>query len=77
MSDDSSQEEKQNFLRENILDQGYDTGMFVDFLINKKGEGGADVGNWSMSDLHIQMNCKYLYYLIFTVSFDILENLFQ
>jgi len=53
MSDDSSQEEKQNFLRENILDQGYDTGMFVDFLINKKGEGGADVGNWSMSDLQI------------------------
>ena len=53
MSDDSSQEEKQNFLRENILEQGYDTGMFVDFLINKKGEGGADVGNWSMSDLQI------------------------
>ncbi len=51
MSDDSSQEEKQNFLRENILEKGYDTGMFVDFLINKKGEGGADVGNWSMSDL--------------------------
>ena len=53
MSDDSSQEEKQNFLRENILEQGYDTGMFVDFLISKKGEGGADVGNWSMSDLQI------------------------
>ena len=51
MSDDSSQEEKQNFLRENILEKGYDTNMFVEFLINKKGEGGADVGNWSMSDL--------------------------
>ena len=53
MSDDSSQEEKQNFLRENILEKGYDTGMFVDFLIGKKGEDGADVGNWSMRDLQL------------------------
>ena len=53
MTDDSSQEEKQNFLRENILDKGYDVNMFVDFLIDKKGEGGADVGNWSMNDLQI------------------------
>ena len=53
MSDDSSQEEKQNFLRENILDKGYDTNMFVDFLIGKKGEDGADVGNWSMNDLQL------------------------
>ena len=53
MSDDSSQEEKQNFLRENILDKGYDTNMFVDFLMGKKGEEGADIGNWSMNDLKI------------------------
>ena len=53
MSDDSSQEEKQNFLRENILDKGYDTNMFVDFLMEKKGEGGANVENWTMSDLQI------------------------
>ena len=53
MTDDSSQEQKQNFLRENILDKGYDTNMFVDFLIGKKGEDGADVGNWSMNDLKI------------------------
>ena len=53
MTDDSSQEEKQNFLRENILDKGYDTNMFVDFLMDKKGEGGADVGNWTMSDLQL------------------------
>ena len=53
MSDDSTQEEKQNFLRENILDKGYDTNMFVEFLMDKKGEGGADVGNWTMSDLQI------------------------
>ena len=53
MTDDSSQEEKQNFLRENILEKGYDTNMFVEFLMDKKGEDGADVGNWSMNDLKI------------------------
>ena len=53
MNDDSSEEEKQNFLRENILERGYDPNIFVDFLIGKKGEDGADVGNWSMRDLQI------------------------
>ena len=53
MSDDSSQEEKQNYLRENILEKGYDANMFVDFLMDKKGEGGANVENWTMSDLQI------------------------
>ena len=51
---DSSQEEKQNFLRTNILEKGYDVNSFVDFLIDKKGEGGADVGNWTMSDLKVK-----------------------
>jgi sorting nexin-7/30/sorting nexin-8 len=53
MVDNSSQEEKQNFLRENILEKGYDTNMFVEFLMDKKGEGGADVSNWSLSDLQL------------------------
>ena len=44
-------EEKQNFLREKILDKGYDTNQFVQFLTEKKGEDGADVSNWSMEDL--------------------------
>ena len=48
MSD--STEEKQNFLREKILEKGYDTNQFVQFLINKKGENGADVSVWTMSD---------------------------
>ena len=51
MSD--STEEKQNFLREKILEKGYDTNQFVQFLINKKGENGADVSVWTMSDLKI------------------------
>ena len=53
MSADATIEEKQNFLREKILDRGYDTNQFVQFLIDKKGEGGADVVLWSMHDLQI------------------------
>ena len=48
---DNNQEEKQNYLRENILDKGYDTNEFVDFLKSKKGEEGADVANWTMENL--------------------------
>ena len=50
MSDDS-QAEKQLFLRENILDKGYDTEKFVEFLTSKKGEEGANIENWTMEDL--------------------------
>ena len=50
---DSSQEEKQNFLRETILEKGYDVNEFVQFLIDKKGEDGADVAVWTMDDLKI------------------------
>ena len=53
MSDDATIEEKQNFLRENILDKNYDVNQFIEFLIDKKGEGGADVSVWSMKDLQI------------------------
>ena len=48
-----TQEEKQNFLRETILEKGYDTNQFVQFLIDKKGENGADVAVWTMPDLKI------------------------
>ena len=51
--EDNSQEAKQTFLRENILEKGYDVNIFVDFLISKKGEEGADVCSWSMNDLQI------------------------
>ena len=51
-----STEEKQNFLREKILDKGYDTNQFVQFLTSKKGEEGADVANWTMEDLITVVN---------------------
>ena len=53
MTDDATIEEKQGFLRETILDKGYDVNQFIQFLTDKKGEEGADVSNWSMHDLQI------------------------
>ena len=49
-------EEKQNFLREKILEKGYDTNEFVQFLTDKKGPDGADVSNWVMDDLILVVN---------------------
>ena len=49
--EDSNQEEKQNYLRENILNRGYDANIFINFLKTKKGEQGADISNWSLPDL--------------------------
>ena len=51
MTDDATIEEKQGFLRETILEKGYDVNQFIKFLTDKKGEEGADVSNWSMHDL--------------------------
>ena len=51
MTDDATIEEKQGFLRETILNKGYDVNQFIQFLTDKKGEEGADVSNWSMHDL--------------------------
>ena len=48
---DKETQEKQNYLRVNIMDAGYDANAFVEFLMGKKGEAGADVGNWSLHDL--------------------------
>ena len=49
-------EEKQNFLRNNILDKGYDANVFVEFLIDKKGPDGADISNWELNDLENVVN---------------------
>ena len=49
--EDNTAEEKQNSLRVNILDKGYDTNKFIEFLKSKKGEDGADITNWTMEDL--------------------------
>ena len=43
--------EKQTFLRENILEKGYDPEDFMKHLQNKKGEVGLDLASWSMEEL--------------------------
>ena len=43
--------QKQIFLRENVLDKGFNTDDFMNFLQSKKGESGLDLNNWSMGEL--------------------------
>ena len=38
-------------MRQNFSDKGYDGNEFINFLIEKRGEDGADVSNWSFPDL--------------------------
>ena len=44
-------ETKQNYLRQSILDKGYNADEFMSFLKIKKGDKGLDLGNWSMEEL--------------------------
>ena len=49
--EDNTEEEKQNYLRENILEKGYDAEDFVSYLTIKKGEDGVNLNNWSLEEL--------------------------
>lgn len=44
-------EKKQKYLRENVLEKGYDPDKFMEFLTMKKGEQGINLGNWSLEEL--------------------------
>lgn len=48
---EDSIEEKQQFLRTEILEQGYDPNEFLSFLVSVKGENGADLSIWSVQEL--------------------------
>ena len=50
--EEKDQEQKQKYLRQNILDKGYDANDFIAFLESKKGEGASDISNWSKIDLY-------------------------
>ena len=50
--EEKDQEEKQKYLRQNILDKGCDANDFIAFLESKKGEGASDISNWSKIDLY-------------------------
>jgi hypothetical protein len=44
-------EHKQNFLKVNILDAGYDVDEFVALLHSIKGDQAADVDLWTFDEL--------------------------
>lgn len=46
---------KQTYLREEILEQDYDTEEFLEYLIKIKGENAADLNLWTLSELKIVM----------------------
>ena len=49
-------EDKQQFLRSQIMDRGYSTEEFTNFLGNIRGEEGLDLNNWSLADLQEVVN---------------------
>ena len=48
---EDEQEIKQSYLRKEILEKNYDTQLFLDFLITKKGEKASDINNWTIEEL--------------------------
>ena len=44
-------EDKQSFLRAEILDQGYDGDQFFEFMTQQKGEDNVNIENWSLAEL--------------------------
>ena len=43
--------EKQNLIREEIINKGYDSIQFIEYLIQCKGPGGENINSWSVQDL--------------------------
>ena len=44
-------EEKKAYLRQQILEKGYDKDDFLLFLMTKKGQEGLDIDNWEVCEL--------------------------
>ena len=44
-------EQKQNYLRTEIIEQGYDPDKFSAFITGEKGDIGLDLNNWNFEDL--------------------------
>jgi hypothetical protein len=49
-------EDKQNYLRTEILEKDYDTDEFLQFLVSKKGEDAADLDLWTFDELKQAVN---------------------
>ena len=54
--EEDSLEQKQQYLRENILEKGYDPNKFSEFLTMKMGETGTDLANWPLNELYEATN---------------------
>lgn len=52
-------EQKQDYLRNEILEPGYDPNEFLSFLIAEEGTKGSDLELWSMSELQAVIRFKY------------------
>ena len=50
---DEDIEKKQEFLRKNILEKGYDANNFIDYITNIKGEEGKNIEHWKYDSLVI------------------------
>ena len=48
---DSSQEEKQGYIQENLINKGYDSFLFSQFLCKKSGKSEFDLNNFSMGEI--------------------------
>lgn len=46
-------EEKQNYLRYNIIDKGFDPDEFTCYLSQRKGEDNVNIEIWDFADLKI------------------------
>ncbi len=51
-----TEEEKQIYLRENILEKGYNAEEFINFLTTKNGDEEVNITNWSLNELKQLVN---------------------
>src|SRR5947209_8054527 len=68
---ESGIEIKQNYLIMEILEKGYDAKEFLEYIVFKKGENGADLEQWSLSDL------KEVNYLINLKTLNFIQVVFE
>ena len=52
-------EQKQIYLRENILDKGLNGPEFMDLMVKLKGENGTDISQWSLEEIKMVINIIY------------------
>ena len=50
MKDDIETKEKQEYLRINILEKGYNPDDFMEYLQTLRGEKGLQIESWSKND---------------------------